>query len=894
MHKAARVPTRSLVGLAVVVAAHWIFLVSGLPGGVVVSDGLFVVAPAWSAWRCAVTAGRLEGRARTCWTGFAVVGSLWAAGNLVWGWYEVVLERPVPNPSPADWFYFAALAVGVGVALAGLLPLVRTRSGAARVALDCVLVVGSLLFLAWTTVFGPMLDDDRAEVVQTVTWLFPALGVTASTVAFATMSRVPARFRLPWLVLGVGFLAGAVVDTAWAHANVTGGWMTGTLLDPLWVASYLLLGVSALAVRGDGGLTGSRLVAARWESLAPYVPVAAGLAAAFVQQLRGNLTEAMSTAGMAMVGLLVLRQVVAILENHALAHDLESRVADATAELRASEEHFRSIVGSISDLVLLLDDTFTITYQSPAAGRLLGYGPGELVGRGIDAVAHAEDLAAAQAASAAIAGTAGRTEQYLARFRHQDGTWCHMEATVTDLLDHPEVHGIVLALRDVGDRVELQERLHHQAFHDSLTGLANRALLYQELDALLAAGRLPSLLLLDLDEFKAVNDTAGHDLGDEVLVAVAQRLLESTRPGDLVSRLGGDEFAIVLQDDPRSHAAVAIADRILHTLRLPLRARGREVRCLGSIGVASSDGSSTAAGLLRDADVAMYVAKANGKGRIELFTPAMRESVVRRQRVEELLRRAVADRRLLLEFQPVLDLAEDRFVGAEALLRLRGDGGELLSPVEFIPVAEETGLIVELGNWVLVEACRRAASWQALRPDGPPFDVAVNVSTRQLQDPSLARSVAAALDAADLPAGLLTLEITEGALAVADPDVDGTLQALRMLGVRLSIDDFGAGYSSLGRLRHLPVDELKIDRSFVAELAGPGNEAPLIEAILAMAARLGLSVVAEGIETIEQAVYLRVASCHRGQGFLYARPMSAEAVAVTLAGSPAEERARVR
>lgn len=882
--------SRSLAALTAIVLVHWAYLALGLPGGRDVSTALFVLAPAWSAWRCLLAARSLEGRARRCWFGLAAVGALWTGGNLIWGWYDAVLGQEVPDPSPADWFSIAALVVGVGAMLAGLLPLVRSRSGAVRVALDCVIVVGTSLLLAWVTVFGPMLADERAPFVETVTWLYPALGITVSTVAFATMSRVPARHRLPWLILGVGFLAGATVDTFSAYEAVTGGWITGTLLDPLGVSSYLLLGVAALIVRGDAGLTGNRLIAARWESVGPYLPVGLSMVAAFVQDVRGDLTDAMSTTGMVLVGLIVFRQVLSILENHALAHDLERRITEATAGLRVSEEHFRSIVASISDLVLIVDESRTVTYQSPTATRMLGYEPDELLGRHMYTVAHAEDVAAVRAAT--LGDVRGRTQQYMARIRHADGTWRHMEVTVTDLLDRPDVQGVVLAIRDVGDRVELQDRLHHQAFHDSLTGLANRALLHQELDTLLGAGRLPSLLLLDLDEFKAVNDTAGHDLGDEVLVAVSQRLVESTRPGDVVSRLGGDEFAIVLQDDPRAHAAVAIADRILHALRMPLVVQGREVRCLSSIGVAPSDVSSTPAGLLRDADVAMYVAKANGKGRIELFTPAMRETVVRRQRVEELLRRAVVDRRLVLEYQPILDLAEDRFVGAEALLRMRGDGGEVLSPVEFIPVAEETGLIVELGNWVLIEACRQAASWQALRPDGPPFDVAVNVSTRQLKDPALARMVAAALDAADLPAGLLTLEITEGALATADSDVDATLQALRMLGVRLSIDDFGAGYSSLGRLRHLPVDELKIDRSFVAELAGAGNEAPLIEAILAMASRLGLSVVAEGIETVEQAVYLRVASCDRGQGYLFARPMGADQVAVTLAGSPAEERAR--
>jgi EAL domain-containing protein (putative c-di-GMP-specific phosphodiesterase class I) len=244
-------------------------------------------------------------------------------------------------------------------------------------------------------------------------------------------------------------------------------------------------------------------------------------------------------------------------------------------------------------------------------------------------------------------------------------------------------------------------------------------------------------------------------------------------------------------------------------------------------------------------------------------------------------RRSVADGRLLLMYQPMVELATGEYVGAEALLRLRGDDGELVSPVEFVPIAEETGLIVELGAWVLAEASRQAAVWQALRPDGPPFHIAVNVSTRQLQTCGLEQAVADAVAAADLPPGLLTLEITEGAIASGDDQVEDTLRALRRIGVRLSIDDFGAGYSSLGRLRHLPVDELKIDRSFIGEIDG-ADEAPLVDAILAMGTRLGLSVVAEGIETEEQAAYLARRSCERVQGYLYAQPLLPEELEMLL------------
>jgi diguanylate cyclase (GGDEF)-like protein/PAS domain S-box-containing protein len=887
-----RVPA-PVTGFALLVALHALYLAVGLPGGRTLSDTLFVAVPAAGAVACVRASRRLAGPARRCWQVLALVELSWFGANLGWAWYEVVLDRAVPTPSPADWLYSAALVLGVLAVVLGVLPLVHGRSAGPRIVLDLFLVGGALLFIAWVTVLAPVLEGHQARFLQTVTWLYPALGVTASTVAMTTMTRVAARARLPWLLLGGGFLVGAGADTVWAYANVHSGFAAGGMLDPLWVVAYGSVGVSALFVREDAGLRGAtRLAPTRWESLGAYVPVSLAVVAAFVQQLRHEVTSSVFTFGICLVGVLVLRQVLAILENHSLAQTLETRVDEATAELRASEEHFRSIVASISDVVVILGSDLKIRYQSPAAERLLGYGTDELLGVSVDQLAHPEDLAAARRASAEALGTQGRVEVYVSRIRHQNGTWRHMEATVTDLQDHPAVQGLVLALRDVADRIELEERLRHQAFHDGLTGLANRALLYDELGRLLAAGRRPSLLLLDLDEFKAVNDTAGHDLGDDVLVAVAGRLIDSTRPGDVVSRLGGDEFAIVMHDDPRAHAGVAVADRILHALRMPLVVQGRQVRCLGSIGVAAAGEEATAAGLLRDADTAMYVAKAKGKGRIELFTPAMRDDVVRRQRIEELLRRAVVDRRLELHFQPLVDLAADEFVGAEALLRLRGDGGELISPTEFIPVAEESGVIVEVGAWVLNEACRQAASWQALRPDGPPFDVAVNVSTRQLQDPNLVRAVAAALEVADLSPSLLTLEITEGSLASDDVDVDHTLLALRGLGVRLSIDDFGAGYSSLGRLQRVAVDELKIDRSFVAEL-GNGTDAPLVDAILAMARRLGLTVVAEGIETPEQAAYLRPRS-DRGQGFLYSRPVPAAEVAVVLAGTPKVERARTR
>jgi len=840
----------------------------------VLTDALFVLTPAFGFLACVHAVRRLTGTARVVWSLLAGTSALWVVANAIWGWYEIVLDRTVPTPSPADWAFAGALVCAAGAMVVALVPLVKSRAGAVRIVLDVLVVGGALLFMAWIVMIGPVLDRTGAPFLQTVAWLYPALDVVAATVALGVMTRVGARSRAPWLAIGGAFLVSGVADTVWAYANVHGGFQTGGLVDPLWVACYLLVGLSASVVGDDAGLGSTRTVPARWESLCAYLPVSGAVIVYFIQQLRGELTNAMITVGTALVGVLVVRQILAVLENHALAVTLEHRVTERTSELRASEEHFRSIVQSISDVVIILDEETRIRYQSPAAGALLGYGPDEMLGHFPADFTHPDDIhRGVKAAKRLNERGSGHTETDTARIRHKDGSWRHMEVSATDLYDHPEVNGLVLAMRDVGDRVAFEQRLRHDAFHDALTGLANRALLQAELDRLLAVGRYPSLVLLDLDEFKAVNDTSGHDLGDDVLIAVGQLLGEATRPDDVVARLGGDEFALVIRDDPSGIAATAIAERILQGLRSPMTVQGRQIRCLGSMGVATAGPHSTPADLLRDADVAMYVAKERGKARVELFTAAMREDVLRRRRLEDFLRRAVVGERLVLLFQPLIDLATEEIVGAEALLRLRGEGDEIVSPMEFIPLAEETGLIVEIGAWVLVEACRNAAAWQELRPDGPPLDISVNVSTRQLHDPGLVKAVAAALEVSGLDSALLTLEITEGALAEADAEIEDTLRALRSLGVRLSIDDFGAGYSSLGRLRHLRVDELKIDRSFIGEL-GAGTEAPLVDAILAIAQRLGLSVVAEGIETTEQALELRGRGCGRGQGFLYARPLS--------------------
>jgi diguanylate cyclase (GGDEF)-like protein/PAS domain S-box-containing protein len=439
--------------------------------------------------------------------------------------------------------------------------------------------------------------------------------------------------------------------------------------------------------------------------------------------------------------------------------------------------------------------------------------------------------------------------------------------------------GAVVALHDVTERRRAEEQLARQAVSDPLTDLPNRLLLRDRLDHALGAAsrghRLPALLFIDLDGFKAVNDSAGHDAGDEVLVAVAGRLRAALRPGDTLARLGGDEFAILLEESDADEA-IRLAQRLLPLVAEHLTLRGLDLVVTASVGVAvPEEGTrSTSGDLLRNADLAMYAAKESGKGQVRIYEPSMHASVIARTSLERGLRQALAEGELVLHYQPVVSFGSGRAVEVEALVRWESPERGLVPPLDFIPLAEATGLIVPIGAWVLEEGCRQLAAWDADPASGlAGLALAVNVSPRQLQDPGLLAEVHAALEQHGLGPERLTIEITESALGDGAPTLR-LLQALKDLGVRLSLDDFGTGYSSLARLRHFPVDTVKIDRSFVQEIEA-GRQAPLVSATLALAGALGLSNVAEGVETEEQERFLREQGCDSAQGFRYSRPLPA-------------------
>ena len=554
---------------------------------------------------------------------------------------------------------------------------------------------------------------------------------------------------------------------------------------------------------------------------------------------------------------------------------------------RQIEDRFRSLVQNSSDVIMLIDRELMVRYLTPSVERVFGYEPSALVGARLTTLVHPDDLPRAGAFLAEAMNRPGVTVPVEWRVRHQNGSWLHAETIGNNLLDDPTVRGLVLNTRDVSERKALEGRLMHQAFHDPLTGLANRALFKDRVEhALARATRRRStvaVLFLDLDDFKAVNDSLGHAAGDELLIAVARRLQGRLRRADTIARLGGDEFAILLEETPAIREAAHVAESVVDALRAPFSLQDRSVLINTSVGIAISTASTESAEeLLREADIAMYVAKGHGKGSYRVFEVGMSEVAMERLALKSDLQRAIDHQEFVVCYQPYVALRTGRISGVEALVRWsHPERGETL-PADFIPLAEESGLIVPIGRWVLRQACHQALLWQHQFPSNPPLTMSVNLSARQLQDPDLVQDVAAVLAETGLPAEGLVLELTESTLMQETEAAIAKLQELRQLGLRLAIDDFGTGYSSLSQLQRFPIDILKIDKAFVDGVATGSDASALAHAIIALARTLHLRTVAEGIERAEQWDRLRALDCDLGQGYYVARPLAAEEAGVLL------------
>jgi diguanylate cyclase (GGDEF)-like protein/PAS domain S-box-containing protein len=565
------------------------------------------------------------------------------------------------------------------------------------------------------------------------------------------------------------------------------------------------------------------------------------------------------------------------------------RMAGATSEqkeeaetsLRTSEERFRSLVQNSSDTTLVLGPAGVILYASPATRSLVGCAPEELIGLRASELVHPDDRARVEPELVELLRTETVIDPLQFRIHHHDQTWRYAEAVVTDMRHRSAVGGYVVNVRDITDRKEAEEKLAHQALHDPLTGLPNRRLLVDRLRNAIARGVRhdgppPVVMFLDLDRFKLVNDSLGHGAGDELLTCVADRLRAVVRATDTLSRFGGDEFVILCEGMASQDAVMALAERAMTTIDEPFVINGERFHIGVSIGVAfvDDDGPSPEE-LLGDADYAMYLAKArSGQGRVQLFDQATRAVARQRVHTETALARALDRDELVVFYQPIVETATRRWVGVEALLRWQHPTRGLLAPAEFLDVAEQTGLIVPIGSWVLSEACAQVKRWNRDLPPDDHLAISVNLSGRQLTEPDLASTVAASLRQADIDPHVLrlVLEVTETLLPADEDEARQRLIELHDLGIQLAIDDFGTGYSSLRYVRDLPISTIKIDRSFVSGLGHSTHDEAIVNAVTQLARTLGLRVVAEGVETEAQFGFLSRVGCDYSQGYLFGRP----------------------
>jgi diguanylate cyclase (GGDEF)-like protein/PAS domain S-box-containing protein len=566
--------------------------------------------------------------------------------------------------------------------------------------------------------------------------------------------------------------------------------------------------------------------------------------------------------------------------------------------LEASEARFRVLTESSLDLISIIAQDGTILYQSGALRTLVGYDPADTIGKKVYDLIHRDDVEAVRVAIARVVEGPQSHAPIEFRMRHRDGVWRTFESLGTNGLGNPHIGGVVFNSRDVTDRKVIQQRIQHLAYHDNLTGLPNRSLLQDRLAHSIAraerAGRKVGVLFIDLDNFKNINDTLGHDVGDELLRQVSRRLTECVRLEDTIARQGGDEFIVLMDSLDDSRGASVVAQKILNSLRQPFILGGGEQHVSGSVGIAlyPEDGRD-AQTLMKNADTAMFHGKSLGKNTYQYFTPQMNIAVKRRMTLESALRRAVMQKDFVLNYQPQINLETGEIIAVEALVRWKTEDSGTVMPGDFIPLAEETGLINEIGEWVLREGCRQAREWQEM---GLSKDrrIAINLSARQFGDRAFLDMVTRVLADTKLDPACLELEITESQVMRQTEGMIMLLNRLAEMGVHLAIDDFGTGYSSLSYLKRLPIQKLKIDQSFIRDITIDPNDTAIVVAIINMAKSLDLETIAEGVETAGQLALLRSKGCRVGQGFYFSAPMRAEALYALLKTNNMNLQARSR
>jgi PAS domain S-box-containing protein len=873
----------------------------------VMGDFGLSVAAAVAAVSALLYARRAAGPHRPAWLLFAFSSSMTSLGNAIWGWYEVVLRRPVPQTSAAD-FCFLMFAPP---AIIGLLVLAKrpvTRAGWVCLALDTWLIGGSLLTLSWSLALARTATIDGPSTARMALSLaYPLLDIVLVSMVLALHFRRSAVNRTAVNTALAALALTVLCDALFTSPLLRAHYRSGQVLDAGWFAGSMLLayapwvGSRLHPPRRTGATT--RRVATSLTALTPYLAAAVCTLGILFNAITGQKCDrVVLLTGCTVVLALVVRQGIMLLDNIAL-----------TQELAQKENHFRSLVQGSSDVIMIAAPTGVLRYVSPAAQGVYGRDPEQMVGTELAEHIHPDDLGRVlhevRRFLAAPPGEepATRIECRIHSGRSRDGRaartpdgrhcWLNVESSVTRYQG-----GLIFNSRDVTERVRLQAQLQHNASHDPLTDLPNRALFLERLGRAVGGRRAgdarAAVLYVDLDGFKAVNDTVGHQAGDDLLVQAARRLRETLRAGDTAARLGGDEFAALIggaDADPSLGSPAApgsfgaepgltprlgtdrirdIADRLRAALSEPYRVDGIEVRVGASIGIAFAEPGTTPGDIMRHADLAMYRAKQAGKGRVELYAPRLQADAVRRGELAGRVRKALEEGEFTLLHQPVVELSCGRITGVEALVRWRSAQGILFTPAEFLRTAEDADRGLELGRWLLEQAVEQAALRYGA---GHRVPVTVRLSARRLlhHDPPATgvAGIETLLARHELPPSGLVVELTGGDPMIAPEELEPRLAGLRRLGVRVALGGFAGGFGALGALRTLPVDVIKLDRAFADGVVESSRLHKITRGLIDIAADLGIRTVADGIDRPEQLHALREMGCAHGLGMAFSGPL---------------------
>jgi diguanylate cyclase (GGDEF)-like protein/PAS domain S-box-containing protein len=826
---------------------------------------LFVTVAAFWVSRVATSS-----TARRAWAFISLGFAAYALGNLIWFYYGVT-DQEIPFPSIADGAFLAFFPF----LLIGLSLLPRERPEAMlRSMLDVGLVVVGAGVLVWWLVLGPVVAA-TSGYPETTILVAIAYPVGDLVVLFALLAALLARLtetrRTVLVLLAIGLIVNVAADLVYARLSLQADYTSGMWSEMAYLLVWILMGTAAVIQGTSASRTYSRTKdpSLRPITMLPYLAVVAVYVPLAVSSFTGDGSDRVLVAGAIVATLLVVARQVHTARLNA---SLMIQRASAREAVR-----FQTLIKNASDVILVTDPSGQISFATPSAEPLFERGLALLESLSIVDLMTPGDAPIVRALLAAATQRPGVSGPEVFQVARAEERWVEMR--ISNLLEDSLISGLVATIHDVTQRRAFERQLESQALHDPLTGLANRVLFADRVEQAIVRAtrsqRPPALLYIDIDDFKRINDTMGHMAGDEVLVQVAQRIKRTIRGEDTAARLGGDEFSVLVDDTATEEEAVRLANRLVASFSLPFEAAGSTVSLSCTIGIHRSARLEVPAGdLLRNADIAMYAAKRDARGGHMVFQEAMYAETVDRVRLETDLHVALDRGELRLLYQPIVSIADGSLKGVEALLRWHHPERGLVMPTEFIPVAERSGEIRRIGRWVLEEACRTVRGWSSM--GGASLIANVNVSVVQLEEGFVAQ-VASVLRESGLPPAQLVIELTESVFSEDRAEVVAILGELRRLGVRVSIDDFGTGYSSLSRLRELPVDELKIDRSFVTQLGGP-VDGSLVATIIHLAQELSLGTVAEGVEEQAQMDRLRELGCVLAQGHLIAWPSEASVI----------------